>query len=94
MDQSVYIDRTLTRIRMQDAKPERLPLNPSIKLIPAAFENGKPADQKLYQEITGSLNHLAGYSRPDIAFAVSQLCQFNSKPIQLTWQQLFISFVI
>jgi hypothetical protein len=41
MDQSAYIDRTLTRFRMQDAKPERLPLNPSIKLIPAAFENGR-----------------------------------------------------
>src|SRR5437773_10858307 len=33
-----------------------------------------------YTEITGSLNHLAVYSRPDIAFVVSTLSQFNSDP--------------
>ena len=42
--------------------------------------NVKLANSISYQELTGSLNHLAITSRPDIAFAVSKLCQFNSKP--------------
>jgi hypothetical protein len=37
-------------------------------------------DAKYYQHVTGSLNHLAVYTRPDIAFAVSKLAQFNSNP--------------
>jgi len=35
---------------------------------------------KYYQHVTGSLNHLAIYTRPYIAFAVSKLAQFNSNP--------------
>jgi hypothetical protein len=35
---------------------------------------------KLYQELTGSLNHLAVFSRPDITFAVSKLSKYNSNP--------------
>ena len=33
-----------------------------------------------YQRLTGSLNHLAVFTRPDITFAVSKLAQFNSNP--------------
>ena len=33
-----------------------------------------------YQHLTGSLNHLAVFTRPDIAFAASKLAQFNSNP--------------
>jgi hypothetical protein len=44
----------------------------------------KPGDKlcsaKYYQHIMGSLNHLAAYTRPDIAFAVSKLAQFNANP--------------
>jgi hypothetical protein len=36
-----------------------------------------------YQRLTGSLNHLAVYSRSDIAFAVSKLSQFNAQPTAL-----------
>ena len=35
---------------------------------------------KMYQELTGSLNHLAVFTRPDIAFAVSKLSKFNANP--------------
>jgi hypothetical protein len=36
------------------------------------------ANEKNYQHATGSLNHLAMYTYPDIAFAVSKPTQFNS----------------
>jgi hypothetical protein len=38
------------------------------------------ANEKYYQHLTGSLNYLTVYSRPDIVFAVSKLSQFNSAP--------------
>jgi hypothetical protein len=54
-----------------------LPLDPSVPLLKA-----KPGDMmcnaEYYQHVTGSLNHLEVYTRPDIAFAVSKLTQFNS----------------
>jgi hypothetical protein len=33
-----------------------------------------------WQELVGSLNHTAIFSRPDISFAVSQLSQFLMEP--------------
>jgi hypothetical protein len=42
----------------------------------------KRADQLLYQEIVGSLNHLAVFSRPEISFAVSKLSQFLNDPTE------------
>jgi hypothetical protein len=42
-------------------------------------------DQRLYQEATGSLNYLATISRPDISFAVSKACSFNSRPTESSW---------
>jgi len=34
---------------------------------------------KEYQELTGSINYLTIFSRPDISYSVSKLLQFNSK---------------
>jgi hypothetical protein len=43
----------------------------------------KRADLKLqYQEMIGSLNHLAVFSRPDISNAISQLSQFLQDPTE------------
>ena len=35
---------------------------------------------KLYQHLTGSINHLAVFTRPDISFAAAKLAQFNQNP--------------
>jgi hypothetical protein len=64
---------------MQDCSPVDTPLDPSLPLH-QRLPHEKSADQDLYQQITGSLNHLAVYSRPDISFAVSKLSQFNRDP--------------
>jgi hypothetical protein len=45
-----------------------------------ATENDTLCNILLYQELTGSLNHLAVFSRPDITFVVSKLSKFNSNP--------------
>ena len=43
-------------------------------------EEEQPADLELYRQIIGSLMHLAIITRPNIAFHVSKLSQFNSDP--------------
>ena len=69
----------LKRFNMQHAVPAKTPLPHSLPLLKAT-QLDRRCDQLEYTEITGSLNHLAVYSRPDIAFAVSTLSQFNSDP--------------
>jgi hypothetical protein len=79
INQSGYIDRMLKRFNLTNATPTRTPLNPSLPLQ-ASKPNERRADPTKYQEITGSFTHLSVYSRPDIAYATSIVCQFNSDP--------------
>jgi hypothetical protein len=79
IDQSGYIDRMLARFRMLDCRPESTPTNYALTLH-KRLDHEAAADTKLYNQITGSVNHLAVYTRPDISFTVSQLCQYNSNP--------------
>ena len=81
INQIGYIEHMLQRFQMDKAKPVDTPLNPSLPLRKAA-PSDKRTDPQSYQELTGSLNHAAVFSRPDIAFAVSKLSQFNSDPTE------------
>jgi hypothetical protein len=64
---------------MTDAHSAKTPLDKSYVLQPTG-KYDKKANVQLYQELIGSLNHLAVFSRPDISFAVSQLSQFLQLP--------------
>jgi len=79
INQSNYIHKKLQEYNLTNIAPAKTPLDSSLPLLKA-----KPSDNRCnpteYQAIIGSLNHLAVYSRPDIAFAVSQLSQFLSDP--------------
>jgi len=79
--QAPYITSMLSRFQMTDCVPAHTPLDPSLPLL-YANANDKRCNHQLYQEIMGSLNHLAVYSRPDISFAVSRLSQFNKDPTE------------
>src|SRR5216117_403635 len=81
INQIGYIEHILQRFQMDKAKPVDSPLNPSLPLSKVA-PSDKQTDPQSYQELTGSLNHAAVFSRPDIAFAVSKLSQFNSDPTE------------
>jgi hypothetical protein len=81
INQTGYIDRMLARFQMTDAHSTKVPLNSSLPLLKATPLD-KRADLKLYQEIIGSLNHLAVFSRPDISNAISQLSQFLQDPMK------------
>ena len=80
LNQIRYIHQKAQEFNLTAATPYDTPLDPSLPLVQAQ-PNDKLCDQISYQELTGSLNHLAITSRPDISFAVSRPCQkFNSKP--------------
>jgi len=79
ISQPGYIDRLLAKFKMTNAKSAHTPFSPSTKLK-AATPYDTRCNIELYQELTGSLNHLAVFSRPDITFAVSKLSKYKANP--------------
>jgi len=79
INQSAHIDRLVGEFGLTNAKSAGSPLDPSLPLL-IAQPGDKMCNIKYYQRLTGSLNHLAVFTRPDISFAVSKLSQFNSNP--------------
>ena len=68
---------------MQDCKPAHTPLPINIRLRKRDYDPDNldpPADQTLYHEIVGSLNHPAQWSRPDVVNAISKLSQYLHNP--------------
>ena len=79
ISQPGYIDRLLAKYNMTNARSVSTPFENGTKLK-LATANDTLCNVKLYQELTGSLNHLAVFTRPDIVFAVSKLSKYNSNP--------------
>ena len=81
INQTGYIHRMLERFKMTNAYTTETPMDASLPLLKAQPHH-KLANVQEYQELVGSLNHAATFSRPDISFAVSQLSQFLTKPTE------------
>jgi hypothetical protein len=64
---------------MQDCKPVSTPIDPNHRLIATSDEDDK-ADATAYQQIIGSLMYLVTATRPDLAYTITHLSQFNSNP--------------
>src|SRR5436190_12701230 len=79
ISQPGYIDRLLTKFNMTNARSASTPFETGTKLK-LATANDTLCNVKLYQELIGTLNHLAVFTRPDIVFAVSKLSKYNSNP--------------
>ena len=79
ISQPGYIDRLLANFNMTNAKSASTPFEPGTKLRTATAD-AKLCNIELYQELTGSLNHLTVFSWPDITFAVSKLSKYNANP--------------
>ena len=80
--QSHYVEKVLSRFGYLNCKPSQTPYDPSV--LVRKFE-GTTKDQLRYSQIIGSLMYLASATRPDIAFAVSKLSRFVSKPGDVHW---------
>ncbi|KAF7334226.1 Transcription factor [Mycena sanguinolenta] len=80
-------DRAARRITMSQsayAHPVSVPLDPHVNLydVNASEED---VDFSLYSQLIGSLMYAAIGTRPDIAYAVSLLARFMSKPKRIHW---------
>jgi len=62
---------------MENAKAVSTPVDPSTKLVKTT-EDCEDVDQGLYQSAVGSLLHLSTRTRPDIAYAVSNVACFQA----------------
>jgi hypothetical protein len=83
--QSHYVEKVLSRFGYSECTPSPTPYDPSKMLR----KNKRLArDQLRYSQIIGSLMYLASATRPDIAFAVSKLSRFVSKPGDDHWHAL------
>src|ERR1700738_85119 len=82
LSQQHYLEQILIRFGMQDCKPAHTPL-PDVRLHKRDYDPDDPdppADQTLYREIIGSINHAAVWTRPDISHAISILSQYLHNP--------------
>lgn len=73
LSQGKYIEDTLKKFNMEECKTTTTPIEPGLIL-----EQKKEAKKDLpYKNLIGTLMYLAVATRPDIAYAVSYLSQFN-----------------
>lgn len=82
--QPAYIEKLLERQKMSDAKAVGTPVDSGRHLLKAT-EDEEAVDQQLYQSLIGSLMYLSVCTRPDIAYVVSTLAKFSSKPNRSHW---------
>jgi hypothetical protein len=79
INQHGYINMILKRFGMSESNAVSTPIATGTKLI-KAMEDNELVDPKQYQSIVGSQMYAMLCTRPDIAFGVSMVSQFNSEP--------------
>ncbi|XP_019052175.1 PREDICTED: uncharacterized protein LOC109114278 [Nelumbo nucifera] len=82
LSQRRYTMDLLRRAKMDGAKLISTPMSASCKLSKSS--GGPIFDPLLFRSIVGALQYLT-FTRPDIAFAVSKLCQFLHNPLSKHW---------
>lgn len=85
--QPAYTQNILQKFGMENAKPVKTPVDTSTKLVKAT-EVEESVDQRLYQSAVGSLLYLSVGTRPDIAYAVSNVAKFASHPTTKHWTEV------
>ena len=78
LNQSVYLKKVLERFGMNECKPTMTPMDVNVKLVKPECVKNKVMNQYPYQSLIGALMYLAVTTRPDIAYAVNYLSQFNT----------------
>ncbi|KAL2886178.1 reverse transcriptase family protein [Ceratocystis lukuohia] len=77
--QDAYIKRLITKFNIVTTHKYQTPMRPD-NMAPREGTQAQPDFVNLYQQKVGSLNWPAVVTRPDIAFAASQLARFMSNP--------------
>jgi len=79
LGQAKYIQTIVKCFGMEDANPAPTPLHKKMTLE-TELQGETEVDAGHYQSIIGSLSYTATVTRPDIAFAVSALSRYSSRP--------------
>lgn len=82
LTQGKYARNLLERFRMEQCKTAATPLQQNLKL--SSDDGTKQVDATLYRQLVGSLIYLTT-TRPDLAYSVSVLSQFMSRPLDSHW---------
>ena len=81
LTQPALIDKIIEATNMQDCNPSPTPAAPNQPL--GKDPDGEPmTDSWNYKSVCGMLLYLSTNSRPDITYAVSQVCRFSHDPKQ------------
>ena len=78
ISQPQYIDFVLERFAMVNCNPAKSPIPQKTELPTGNAEEVEFAKDIPYQQLVGCLKWIASSTRPDIAYAVSQLSRFNT----------------
>lgn len=81
LDQQQYVNQLLKRFNMSECNEVRTPMESNVNLKKGDFCETKFP----YQQLIGSLMYLAVLTRPDIAYSVSYLSQFNNCYNETHW---------
>ena len=78
----------IQRFRLSNCKSQDVPADPNSRLSKEMCPKDNTLDHLAvpYREAVGGLMYLMVLSRPDIAFAVSQVSRFNNKPGRAHWK--------
>lgn len=85
LHQNAYVRKILETYEMANCKAASTPFVPRTRLVPREKGEGEPLE-KPFRELVGSLMYLTTSTRPDLAFAVSQLSRVASNPSMEHWQ--------
>lgn len=78
LTQQAYIQTILHRFKMSECKPAKTPLEINFKIEKPTKVDEEAMAKYPYQRLIGALIYLAVTTRPDIAFAVNYMSQFNT----------------
>jgi hypothetical protein len=82
LDQIRYVERLLTKYGYTDVHPARVPTDPNVRLSLHMDHDTLAASQQCfpYKNLLGSTAFAALGTRPDIAFAISNVARFSHQP--------------
>ncbi|TLX69534.1 hypothetical protein E9993_22935, partial [Labilibacter sediminis] len=85
LSQTHYVDKILEKFSKGETSIARTPIDTSQHL---RKNRGASVNQLEYSRIIGSLMYLMSCTRPDLAYAVSRLSRYTSKPSSEHWKSI------
>jgi hypothetical protein len=87
LSQKGYLEKVLSRFGMLHCNADEIPMTVGQKLQRASSDYEAERDfTSTYQEAIGSLMYLMLCTRPDIAYAISNLSRFSANPTEEHWK--------